>query len=296
MAYHNKEISIIIPTTRISAVQNTLESVLVQAVNYNYEIIVVGNGVSTLKDASPDANILFLDSAIRYTPSQARNIGEAKAHGEVLLFIDDDCQLEQGSLKNVLASLKDAAIGVVTGKVDGKSKRFFAKCVDLNFYLQQGSEKCYLDRFSSAVFGIRKRLFEQMGGFDEHIIVREDIDFARRLIAAGYKILYSPDVVVIHDHKRDSFTKLLKYQYKSGLLSGLSVPFKHKSGWKDNIKVHFMNFYFLLVIPAAVWSTCKQVVGILKFKKNVLPFFPFLFLSNLCYQVGVLKWTATCKK
>jgi GT2 family glycosyltransferase len=296
MAYHDKEISIIVPTTRINTIQNTLKSVTAQAANYNYEIIVVGSGVGALKNTFTDVSIFFIDSAVQYMPSQARNIGAAKAKGEVLLFIDDDCEAAHGCLKNILEFLKDPAIGVVTGKVVGKSNRFFAKCIDLNFYLQQGTKKCQLDRFSSAVFGIRKKVFDQVGGFDEHIVVREDIDFARRLIIAGYKILYSPDVVVIHDHKRDSFAKLLNYQYKSGLLSGLAVPFKHKNGWKDNIKVYFRDFYFLLVIPAAVWSTFKQTVGILKFKKNMLPFLPFIFLSNLCYQLGVLKWTATSKK
>lgn len=293
---YNKKISIIIPSTRIRYVTKTIKSIVAQIDNYDYEIIVVGKGVSIIKNNFSNSNISFIDSDIQYSPSQSRNVGASKAKGETLLFVDDDCKTAPGWAKNNLKFLADPSIGVVTGKVVGKSNRFFAKCIDLNYYLQQGNEKRELNRFSSITFGIRKEVFNKVGGFDEHIVVREDIDFARRLIRRDYKILYSPDIIVIHDHKRDSFIKLLRYQYKSGLLSGLSVPFKHKREWKDYIKVNFKDFYFFLVVPIAIWSTHKQAIGVLKFRKNVFLFLPFIFLSNLCYQLGVLKWVVTYKK
>ena len=290
MSRYNKKISIIIPTIRMQSVLKTVESVIAQADNYDYEIIIVGKNANAVGSIFTNCNVVFIDTGTQHPPSQTRNIGASRAKGEILLFIDDDCEAAQGWLKNNLKFLTDPLVGIVTGKVVGKSGRFFAKCVDLNFYLQQGERERTLERFSSITFGIRRAVFNELKGFDESIIVREDIDLARRVVAAGYKILYSPDIAVIHDHKRDSFAKLLRYQYKLGLLSGLSVPFKHRRGWKDYIKVSFKDFYFLLVLPVAIWSTAKQIAGIFKLERNLLLFLPFIFISNLSYQLGVLRW------
>ena len=57
-----------------------------------------------------------------------------------------------------------------------------------------------LDYVSGASLAIRRDLFEQLGGFDEHFAPAyyEDVDLAFRVRAAGYRVLYAPLSRVVH--------------------------------------------------------------------------------------------------
>lgn len=60
---------------------------------------------------------------------------------------------------------------------------------------------------------IRKSVIGEVGLLDEHIFYGpEDIDFCLRVWQAGYKVVYNPEAVVIHDErritKRDLFSKM----------------------------------------------------------------------------------------
>ncbi|NQT07063.1 MAG: glycosyltransferase [Candidatus Omnitrophica bacterium] len=289
------KISIIIPFTRPHSATKTINSVLTQTREGDYEIIVVGMEASRLREFFHQREIILVDTKEKTNPSEARNIGAIKSRGKLLLFIDDDCEAGPAWLEGYKRHIYNPEIGIITGMVKGRSKRFFARCFDLNFYLQKGRKERELKRFSSITFGMRREVFDKLCGFDNKIIVREDIDLARRATSIGYRILYTPEILVIHDHNRDTLNKYLFYSYSSGLLCGLSVSFKHKKGWKDLIKIIFKRFYILLILPAAIWSTCVQTAGILKVRKNVIPFLPFMFLANLFYQIGVFKWTIASK-
>ena len=46
----------------------------------------------------------------------SRNIGLKAATGEIIAFIDDDAFVQEGWLRNLLASYKDISIGAVGGR------------------------------------------------------------------------------------------------------------------------------------------------------------------------------------
>lgn len=55
----------------------------------------------------------------------------------------------------------------------------------------------------------RRSAFAQVGGFDErYFMYLEDADICRRLSNAGWKILYQPSAVVVHDARRASHRSL----------------------------------------------------------------------------------------
>jgi hypothetical protein len=50
------------------------------------------------------------------------------------------------------------------------------------------------------MLGIRREVFEQLGGFDErYFLYHEDVDFARRARAAGYRLICRPGVRLYHE-------------------------------------------------------------------------------------------------
>lgn len=68
---------------------------------------------------------------------------------------------------------------------------------------------------SGAAFAIRRKVFEEIGGFDPHFFMyAEDVDLSWKAQAAGYKILYCPKVLIKHNsYCKPGEIKSLQYGY-----------------------------------------------------------------------------------
>src|SRR5271165_195238 len=83
------------------------------------EIIVVDGDPD--RSAAPVVN-RYVDAGMRYLPSRPglpvqRNLGLDAAHGEVVVFTDDDCVLRPGFFAALLAAYADRSIVGATGRV-----------------------------------------------------------------------------------------------------------------------------------------------------------------------------------
>ena len=285
----NKSISVIIPCTRPNLARETINSILPQLVSLDYEIIVIGPGLRCLKDDFKGYNITITDLP-KISPSAARNLGAKLSKHDILIFIDDDCEVLDNFVENYLNKLKDPSVGAVSSKIIGKSKKFFAKCTDYSNFFTQIAEEEKLLTALKASFAIRKSLFEKLSGFDEDIIVQEDVDFARRIVRLGLKVVYCPEAIVLHNHHRDTFSKVLKSNFSYGLLSGLSVSAKHKSSPTDKIRNLAKKAYALFIIPFALHSTYLAAREITRLSLRKVVYVPFIFVFHLIYQIGILNW------
>lgn len=97
--------SVIIPTFNVQRyVRECLHSVLSQALEGPYEVIVVDDGSTdetpaVVEDvARCDSRVRFLEVAHDGAPGKARNLGIREARGEYLVFLDSDDRLHAGAL------------------------------------------------------------------------------------------------------------------------------------------------------------------------------------------------------
>ncbi len=64
---------------------------------------------------------------------------------------------------------------------------------------------CEVDSVSGAAMLIRKSVIDKIGVFDENIFMfGEDLDLCWRAKTAGYKVMYNPNSIVIHEHGASS--------------------------------------------------------------------------------------------
>ena len=139
---------------------------------------------------------------------RARNTAIREARGQVLLFIDDDVEMDQHLVGAHWKNYEDTELAAVCG-----------------FYLEPGEspvnqlpaemEKdltgwlyfphCYAKRIESHLFpscngSIRREVAIQIGGFDENYThtLLDDTDFACRLKALGVKSVHDPEARLIH--------------------------------------------------------------------------------------------------
>lgn len=187
-------VSVIIPIfNRRAVLARALDSVRAQTMT-DWELIAVDDG-STDNSADifrdwvhrhqPPQRTLLLNHAINRGVSASRNYAASAAQGEWLAFLDSDDEWLPEKLKDQLAC--SAEVDLVHGeeiwirdgvRVNAMKKhaksggRIFCRCVDL----------CCI---SPSATLLRRKLFENLGGFREDFPVCEDYELWLRVCARG---------------------------------------------------------------------------------------------------------------
>lgn len=199
-------ISIVIPTYNSSrTITQCLESVRGQTYK-NIEIIVCDN-------FSDDDT---LDVARRYGArvlsrgwerAAQKNFGAKHADGDFLYFIDSDFVLEQDTVQRCVQSIGNADAVVTMNRSRGDG--VWAKSIAYKRELLTNEESVIAARF------IRRVNFFKVGGFNEKLIVGEDIDLHRRLVKAGFRVK-RVDAVEWHVGEPENFRELVVRNYYYG--------------------------------------------------------------------------------
>ena len=182
-----------------------MESVLRDA--YPYKEVIVVDDAST--DHTGEILRRFPVTALRNDkavgPSSARNIGAKNAKGEIVVFIDAHCIVEDSEwIKKFVQLFSDPQVGAVGGyfKPDSSRKR-------LALTLKPARPDQRLIKSANAAF--RKVMFEQIGGFDLGIEWAGDAALTYKTQKSGWKIIHSNDVKVTHAEKLWSIKRGFTY-------------------------------------------------------------------------------------
>jgi GT2 family glycosyltransferase len=184
-----------------------LDSVLADAAaaGLDVELIVVDNAST---DDTPDAVAAALPRArlMRLKKNLGvpggRNFGAARSEGDILFFIDNDATLQAGALTAVVRAFEaDPQLGIVAARVE----RAASGELDMGCWVfgrdpgLWGKRRFETYSFAGGACAIRRAAFETAGGFwPEFFFAREEEDLAIRIMDAGYRVVYQPDVVVLH--------------------------------------------------------------------------------------------------
>ncbi len=225
-------VSIIIPTCdRKDSLKGALDSIA--GSNYprdRYEVLVVDDGSVDGTDRLVRELQARLPMALRYFRqekkglSAAKNVGIRESKGEVLVFTDDDCLLEEEWLALIVQPFESPEIGVVGGpdRIPEASTPL-ATYIDYSVTsfigtggVREGGTmrlaKYYPRGCNTAML---KSAVEKVGGFDETFKAGEDIELVYRVKRAGYSIAYAPEAFVWHK-RRASFGTFLRQIFARG--------------------------------------------------------------------------------
>ncbi|CAH2397564.1 glycosyltransferase [Mesorhizobium ventifaucium] len=197
-------VSIIIPVWngegRIVA---TLQSIANQTAPKScFEVIVVDNG-STDGTAEVVRRFPFVKFLSEPQPGsyRARNLGLAAARGEFVLFTDGDCVADPDWVMQAISATKrlpdvDVYAGHITLFREDKAGPFSARYEELIAFNQEVNVQ--FGHCVTANWLCRRELLRSIGGFNQDLLSGGDIDCSRRIVAAGYKLLYVPEMTVKH--------------------------------------------------------------------------------------------------
>ncbi len=206
----------------------SIESLVKNISNIDYEIIVVDNSVNieskkkleNLKKVYPNINVIL--NKKNYGFGKGCNIGVKYAKGEDIVFVNPDVIFKNNSILSLKKVLdEDTSIGAVgcltyegeRGYKPGGARKFhtffteFMERTNIVKYLYKNpyyfkwnfdSTKT-VDALMGAIFITRKNIFQEIGGFDENFFLYyEEIDFFKRLWNKGCKVVFINTCYVIH--------------------------------------------------------------------------------------------------
>jgi GT2 family glycosyltransferase len=144
------------------------------------------------------------------SPSSQRNEAVKKATGDVLYFLDDDCVITEQHIIHLLELYKDLSIDAVGGPITTPENASFneklfneiIKTLIGGYFIRYrynviGNIKPANERMLIlANFSMRKKIFEEIGGFNNSLYPNEENELIVRLQKKGYKIFYDPKLAV----------------------------------------------------------------------------------------------------
>ena len=136
-------------------------------------------------------------------PARARNRGAEAATGDVLVFVDADVKVHSDTIALLERYLTDQPeIAAVFGSYDlqptGRGIVSRYKNLMHHYVHQHARREAFT--FWAGCGAIRRQIFEQLGGFNEHYAFPsvEDIELGARLRDIGLRVWLCPDVQVTH--------------------------------------------------------------------------------------------------
>jgi len=303
-------------------IEKCIGSILTQDYPKNkYELIII-DGLSTDNTRSIIKQIINSNlTKIRLIDNPKKilatgwNIGVKQAKGEVIIRIDAHSYVANNFIKTnieYLDKIKDA--DCVGGIIESVNDSFMGKVISLamsspfgvgSARFRTGGYEGYVDTVAYGAY--RKRIFDEIGLFDEKLVRNQDDEFNYRLIKSGGKIFLTPKIKSYY-YPRSSLNKLWKQYYQYGYWK-VRVIQKHKlpASLRHLVPVTFVlsligsgcfalfskigiSLLFLLLSTYLLTSCIFSVKIALKKGLIFLPILPLTFAClHLSYGIGFLQ-------
>ncbi len=213
------------------------------------ETIVVANQVPPGELAQVEApfQLVIVTSETNLGFGAGNDCAAELAHGEYLVFLNDDSTIEPDFLEHLVATVEsDPSIGAVGSRIalpDGTLQEAGSviwnngSTTHIGLGLPMDTERfSYLrdaDYVSANGFLIRRSAWDAVGGFDDryHPAYFEDVDLCMSLRDQGYRVLYEPRSLVHHLESQSTSKR-----YREFLLARNRAQFFEK--WRDQLE-HF---------------------------------------------------------
>lgn len=193
----------------------------------------------------------------------ALNKGCEAASGDILLFASAHVYpLYRDWFELMLAPFSDPAVGLVYGKQRGNEVTKFSEHQVFAKWFPEESTRNQLHPFcNNANCAIRRSIWEELP-YDETLTGLEDLDWAKKMLARGWRIAYQSEATIAHVHeeswrgirnryRREAIALRLIMKHETfNLLTFFTLLFKnlcsdYRQAWKEGVFLKNLGGIFL---------------------------------------------------
>jgi len=211
-----------------------------------------------------------------------RNKGIEYSKGEIIVFIDDDCWVQEKWLSSLLESFNDNKTLVTTSGTRIPKSNLVGNCISALGFPGGGnlgfekvwkvSNEGYTNHLAVGNSALNRKVFELVGTFDESMTFgAEDAEISYRLEKAGILIKYVPNAYAYHE-ARTTLSSFSRWQIRRGRAN---YYFKKKVGKVGSF------------IKLRLWST-KNILSENKFNLRLPLILILLSFSFVLQQMGYI--------
>jgi hypothetical protein len=226
---------------------------------------------------------------------EGRNLAAKVATHENIMFLDAGSVFDKNAVKEMSKSMKSKKSEIIAGRYASHVKNF-KEYIFATFLNKDLSKK---DVFypSARIFGIKKKIFLKLKGFNEKMTSAEDTEFFKRAADHGFKIEKNLESLVFWNLPNYKSYILKIFTYAVGDAQSEIWWDPRKGLGTHNIK-HLLTLVRWLILFGALFSGFYYLFGLLTFVyfasvavKHQLHFEkfaeskPFFVLKNIAFYV-----------
>lgn len=212
--------------------------------------------------------------------SSSRNLGVKMARGEIIATTDADDVVDKNWLVNIsnnyMMNSSDALVGRSKVAFDNNnlSQRLISEhtiIVNNGYFLTEIDPRYKINiRATGTNQSFKKKVFEQIGGYNENLKRGMDVDILWRLVNSGYQVDYDTKMLV-HVYTRESLKKTLIQRYNNAEYDA-EIRFKNHN---IDTFAFLHSIYFPFILISFIFALNFYVI----FLFVLLPLFYYTFLS-----------------
>jgi len=250
------DLSIIIVSFNARAdLQRCLESLHAAPPKASHEILVVDNRStdSSVESARKWPGVRVMENDVNAGFARANNTGIRASTGAALLLLNCDTIVPPGAIDRLLRELDAPDVAVVGPRLvddNGRAELSFGRMIGpWNEWRQKRlgrsdrvesltRRRQYPDWVSGACLLVRRSDADAVGLLDErYFMYTEDVDFCAAIRARGRRVLFTPDVQVVHRRGRSAATAPggTRSAYRR---SQIAFYEKHHTFWAPLLKLY----------------------------------------------------------
>ena len=225
-------ISIITPTyNRANELKHLYRSLQQQSINLGlFEFIISDDGSTDSTKSMVQKWVAESEILIKFItqknqgPGAARNHGMQAAKGDLILFIDSDCEAHPDWIKIIYDEYQKNSFDAFGGPDAAKDDfSLLQKSIDFSMtsFFTTGGMRGHSEKMMAKFFprthnmGIKKSIYNKVGGFG-NLRHGQDIEFSNRIRKSGARIKFFIKAIVYH-RRRTSIKQFFKQVFNWGV-------------------------------------------------------------------------------